>query len=421
MDSARNKTENRKPTKHIKVWDVQTMGNRLFEIFWQQCHTHILKSKSQEPSLDLSLSESSGSRTTEECQVKATGGISRLNHNRSFLEGGNQSSAFWTITFVWCQVRTTVAPGELWLIIYLCNPKGSWMYMVPSPVGWQIKIYPSWWWIVLDLQQFGGLLYTQLAKPGTLGGHRQAPGWRGSRVEYGLSRNEEHWRTMDRETVMFFLLHGTLGLSSAGVSDVSMELTYRISCQAPRWVKCEVNWRVKLQICGSQGSQLSVPHVFLGGPAGSQPLQFQLLRSQELGTLPIQLVPCTFWDVLRRLTSSSWRSRGSCNVNLKWRSSVAAHRHSFRSFVGRIKKTEHFSFAATWGRNFSESGSMNFGRWRCTWAWMGSGHLGSDVQDGSRCTMLQPSFFHGSFEGETVKWRRKTRKVLIRVEFRIEA
>lgn len=33
--------------------------------------------------------------------------------------------------------------------------------------------------------------------------------------------------------------------------------------------------------------------------------------------------PCTFWDVLRRLTSSSWRSRGSCNVNLKWRSSVA--------------------------------------------------------------------------------------------------
>ena len=204
MDSARNKTENRKPTKHIKVWDVQTMCNRLFEIFWQQCQTRILKSKSQEPSLDLSLSESSGSRTTEECQVKAAGGISRRNHNRSFLEGGNQSSAFWTIAFVWCQVRTTVAPGELWLIIYLCNPKGSWMYMVPSPVGWQIKIYQSWWWTVLDLQQFGGLLYTQLAEPGTLGGHRQAPGWRGSRVEYGLSRNEEHWRTMDRETVMFF-------------------------------------------------------------------------------------------------------------------------------------------------------------------------------------------------------------------------
>ena len=206
MDSARNKTENRKPTKHIKVWDVQTMCNRLFEIFWQQCQTHILKSKSQEPSLDLSLSESSGSRTTEECQVKAAGGISRRNHNRSFLEGGNQSSAFWTIAFVWCQVRTTVAPGELWLIIYLCNPKGSWMYMVPSPVGWQIKIYQSWWWTVLDLQQFGGLLYTQLAEPGTLGGHRQAPGWRGSRVEYGLSRNEEHWRTMDRETVMFFCM-----------------------------------------------------------------------------------------------------------------------------------------------------------------------------------------------------------------------
>ena len=322
------------------------MGNRLFEIFWQQCQTHILKSKSQEPSLDLSLSESSGSRTTEECQVKAAGGISWLNHNRSFLEGGNQSSAFWTITFIWCQVRTTVAPGELWLIIYLCNPKGSWMYMVPSPVGWQIKIYQSWWWIVLDLQQFGGLLYTQLAKPGTLGGHRQAPGWRGSRVEYGLSRNEEHWRTMDRETVMIFFAWN-LGPLKCWCFRCFHGID--IPNLLPSTTLSQVRGELK-----SEAENLWVPGVAAfgatrfpwGGPAGSQPLQFQLLRSQELGTLPIQLVPCTFWDVLRRLTSSFWRSRGSCNVNLKWRSSVAAHRHSFRSFVGRIKKNRTLFFCS---------------------------------------------------------------------------